>query len=391
MLQSNIDTFPKYGELYGYSPFREVQLLIDGKLAGVTWPYPVIFTGGVVPGLWRPNVGIDAFDLKEDEIDITPWLPVLCDGSDHNFTIQILGLVDDGNGKATLSEPTSSYWLVTGKVFLWLGEDGHVTTGAGPHILDPTPKFQVSSTIIKTRNGANDTLLYEVRAERRLSIISIINTSRGDEVASWHQHLIFSNSGNFSNRGHVEINKQHTLGYEASSSGYARQFAYPLFVYSDYETYKDNFSISARVENGKDVKILGQPVFPTGLELLPAIEARYPTYQGSWLSTTQSGEATFLANETSQTSFSYGTTEQDFSIHGVRVDLLHHFQTFPPIDVGDEIFQRHVEAVNGTVIEDDELLNGKDISRKRLRSQLEPAAFCLSNVPGRGSPWPPKS
>jgi hypothetical protein len=36
--------------LLGYSPFREVQLLIDGNLAGVAWPFPVIFTGGVVPG-----------------------------------------------------------------------------------------------------------------------------------------------------------------------------------------------------------------------------------------------------------------------------------------------------------------------------------------------------
>lgn len=36
--------------LFGYSPFREVQLLIDGELAGVSWPFPVIFTGGVVPG-----------------------------------------------------------------------------------------------------------------------------------------------------------------------------------------------------------------------------------------------------------------------------------------------------------------------------------------------------
>lgn len=37
--------------LLGHSPFREVQLLIDGQIAGVAWPFPVIFTGGVVPGM----------------------------------------------------------------------------------------------------------------------------------------------------------------------------------------------------------------------------------------------------------------------------------------------------------------------------------------------------
>ena len=79
-MQSDIYTFnDTFGELPGFSPFREVQLFIDGQLAGVVWPFPIIFTGGVVPGLWRPVVGIDAFDLKEDEIDITPWLPLLCD------------------------------------------------------------------------------------------------------------------------------------------------------------------------------------------------------------------------------------------------------------------------------------------------------------------------
>lgn len=66
--------------------------------------------------LWRPIVGIDAFDLKEDEIDITPWLGLLCDGSSHNFTIKISGLNEGTNGTATLSEMTESYWLVTGKV-----------------------------------------------------------------------------------------------------------------------------------------------------------------------------------------------------------------------------------------------------------------------------------
>ena len=111
----------------------EVQLLIDGHLAGVYWPFSIIFTGGIVPGLWRPVrhlsglslpvwgcflsdetccrgklshfgiqppillprrallfifqlqvgmltpkcakiVGIDSFDLRQHEIDITPFL-----------------------------------------------------------------------------------------------------------------------------------------------------------------------------------------------------------------------------------------------------------------------------------------------------------------------------
>jgi len=42
------------GTTYGKGSFREVRLLVDGQLAGVAFPYPVIYTGGFVPAAWRP-------------------------------------------------------------------------------------------------------------------------------------------------------------------------------------------------------------------------------------------------------------------------------------------------------------------------------------------------
>lgn len=41
------------GTTYGKGSFREVRLLVDGQLAGVAFPYPVIYTGGFVPAAWR--------------------------------------------------------------------------------------------------------------------------------------------------------------------------------------------------------------------------------------------------------------------------------------------------------------------------------------------------
>lgn len=389
-MQSDVNTFPRSGELYGYSPFREIQLLIDDTLAGVAWPFPIIFTGGVVPGLWRPLVGIDSFDLKEDEIDITPWLPVLCDGREHNFTIHVSGLIDDGHGNAVLSEVTGSYWLVTGKAFIWLGDEGHITTGIGPSTRLPPPTFDVSSTINMTPNGTNETLLYQVKADRRLRITALIDASHGKKVASWHQALTFSNLGNFSRGGDLEINEQNTEGYDISSSGFARRYSYPLYAYSTYEAYKHNISIKATVDRGKDVKTLGQPVFPTGLEqysACEAVEARFPGFQGSWLSTTQSGHATYLANETAQTSYSYGTTEQEMTFRGMSVDVAHDSQIFPPISATDELFRRHVKAVNGNVIEDEELLIENSVGHKHRTTVEEPWSFAISGIPGRGDSW----
>jgi len=113
VFSSDVNTFESTaGTLYGFGPFREVQLLIDGQLAGVSWPFPVIFTGGIVPGFWRPIVGIDAFDLRQHEIDVTPWLPVLCDGASHAFEIRVVGLNDDGKSHATISDSVGSFWVV---------------------------------------------------------------------------------------------------------------------------------------------------------------------------------------------------------------------------------------------------------------------------------------
>ena len=54
---STKSTFGSDSELLAHSPFREVQLCINGKLAGVAWPFPVIFTGGVAPGTSTPSFG----------------------------------------------------------------------------------------------------------------------------------------------------------------------------------------------------------------------------------------------------------------------------------------------------------------------------------------------
>ena len=111
VFSSETQTFNERHTLLGHSPFREVQILIDGNLAGVSFPFPVIFSGGVAPGLWRPLVGIDTFDLREDEIDITPWLPALCDGASHTFEIRVVGINDDGRGNGMLDENIGPYWV----------------------------------------------------------------------------------------------------------------------------------------------------------------------------------------------------------------------------------------------------------------------------------------
>ena len=364
---SQTDTFESTaGTLYGYSPFREVQLLIDGQLAGVSWPFPIIFTGGIVPGLWRPIVGIDAFDLREHEIDITPWLPLLCDGSTHTFEIRVVGLDDNGNDHATLSQTIGSYWVVSGKIFIFSDEQQSITTGTRPDMNAPSPQIQISSSITTNAMGDNETLTYNTVVSRYLSISSNLRTSHGLRLASWNQSLTYTNHNAFTNLGFTQLTTQNTSGIEASSSaGYT--YFYPISVDSTFATFPSGaFSINASISRGLDYNVLGSSVFPSGVQSfnvtspatmpLPgrpqpqiiALPTSLPKFNGALLSTTQTGSAAYLS--AGNASYSYGTTEQNFDFKGAELQA--DGPTF-------ELYSRHVKAVNSTVTEDEQSLIGR--------------------------------
>ena len=210
VLSSDTTVFGNETTLYGYSPFRELQLYIDGTLAGVAWPFPVIFTGGVVPGFWRPVVGIDAFDLQEDEIDISAFLPILCDGKEHTFEIKVAGISDDGKGNAALTETVGSNWVVTGKIFIWLDDVDSITQGAGPTVRAPAVALGVSSSVTQGVNNSVQALDYSVKASRSFSVTSTIITSQGPRDVSWTQDLSFTINGKLTNSGKDQITTQTT-------------------------------------------------------------------------------------------------------------------------------------------------------------------------------------
>ena len=366
VLTSEENTFAATtGALYGGSPWREVQLLIDGQLAGVSWPFPVIFTGGIAPGLWRPIVGIDAFDLREHEIDITPWLPAILDGNAHTFEIRVASLNDDGAGHATLVETPGSYWIVSGKIFLFLGAPGSVTTGTKPVINTPPPTFTLSSAITQNATGANQTLTYSVIAARDISISSTIKTSIGTKVASWVQKLEYNNFDALTNQGLVQLTIQSTNGSDVGTSGYANTYGYPITVNSSFSVSPSGaLGINASLNRGLDFNVYGPSVFPSGIQTFnvtsPSIFAvggrpapqsilvsNLPLFSAALLSTTQIASAQYYSSP--NVSYSFGTTEQFFSFDGVEVGSP---------EVTDELYSRHVKAVNATVVEDSQNLVG---------------------------------
>jgi hypothetical protein len=364
VFSSNTDTFTDVvGTLYGLSPWREVQVYIDGQLAGVQWPFPVIFTGGVVPGLWRPIVAIDAFDLREHEIDITPFLPLLCDGAEHTFEIKVAGISDDGGTFGATTEPVGNSWYVTGKIFLWLDDTSSITTGTPPVSLLPPPAIRLSQSLTtNTITGANETLSYKTAVTRTLAISSLVKTQHSAQVVKWTQSLSYTNIGLITSGGQIQANTLLTTGRDQSTgvTSYKSLYSYPLYVNSSYivdPSGSGNFSLGATLSQGLNLEISGLLVFPTGLEpftSLPKTSSVVPGLTGSYLNTELNGTASYFASPSTGTGYSFGSTEQEFYLGGVKA-------VSGNAGGGFGLYSRHIKAVNATVVQDDESLAGDDV------------------------------
>ncbi|KAK8018467.1 Peptide-N4-(N-acetyl-beta-glucosaminyl)asparagine amidase A [Apiospora marii] len=357
--QSATLTFNKtYGAYAGYSPWREVQVTIDGQLAGVVWPFPVIYTGGVIPQLHRPIVGIDVFDLREHEIDITPFLPRLCDGQEHTFQIAIVGLVDDGSSKASLSTTAESSWYVTGKVFVWLDEDAQsVTTGEVTQISQSAPSIGFAQRITQNATGFNETLDFDLTVSRRFSVSASVKTQNGERTATWSQTLDYSNIGQVFAFGDGAVNNFSITGLDQSQSGggadYATKYDYPLFCNSTQTISPEgNLTITGVLDQGLGLEVSGAAVFPTGLEAFASASSEF---QGSRLRTTTNGTAVFRRAGDNSFSTGDGQTDQSFVFSGIA-------GAAGTDASGTLLYSRRVNAANDSVAADNEDVVAKGVT-----------------------------
>ena len=307
---------------------------------------------------------------------------------------------DDGNGNAIISEIPGSYWLVSGSIFLFLDQNGTQTTGTQPTISAPAPSFSISSSVTQNATGANETLSYSTTAKRQISISSTITTSAGTFPVSWTQSLDYENSNLITSQGLVQVTTQRTTATDSGSYGYYHTYNYPLAVNSSFAQTPSSLGINGTLSRGEDLQTLGPSVFPQGVQnfnvsgssspitfptgggsqlpgqqviSLPSI----PTFAGSQLSTTQNGTAEYFSSANS--SFSFGTTAQQFSFGGVGVGG----------GTSTELYSRNVEANNNTIVYDQQQLVGNTFQvpagqAGRLSQAQNPQGVNARALLGRG-------
>jgi hypothetical protein len=143
-------------------PYREVQIKVDGQLAGIAAPFPHVWTGGWSnPFLWYVTPGPRAFDVKPIEYDLTPFAGLLNDGRPHRVEVSVLGVPEGQSG-----------WSAPVNVLVWQdAKKAHVTGKLTEHSADG---FANSSTYTPGSEHRVDT-----QGGHRLTAAGYVDTSHG--------------------------------------------------------------------------------------------------------------------------------------------------------------------------------------------------------------------
>ncbi|MEU0251584.1 peptide-N4-asparagine amidase [Streptomyces sp. NPDC006184] len=145
-----------------HGPYREVQIKVDGRLAGIAAPYPHVWTGGWSnPFLWYVLPAPRAFDVRPVEYDLTPFAGLLDDGRPHRVEVSVVGVPAGQQG-----------WSTPVNVLVWQDAHRDRLTGA----LTTRTATGLANSSVYTPGPQN-----RVRTEagHRLTVSGYLDTSHG--------------------------------------------------------------------------------------------------------------------------------------------------------------------------------------------------------------------
>ncbi|MFE1953209.1 peptide-N4-asparagine amidase [Streptomyces sp. NPDC059524] len=146
-------------------PYREVQISVDGQLAGIAAPFPTVWTGGWSnPFLWYVIPGPRAFDIKPIEYDLTPFAGLLNDGRPHQVEVSVVGVPKGQTG-----------WSTPVNVLVWqdAGRD-HVTGALTEH-----KAGALTNSPVYTPGSPDSEYRLDMQGGHALTVSGYLNTSHG--------------------------------------------------------------------------------------------------------------------------------------------------------------------------------------------------------------------
>ncbi|MFD4474737.1 peptide-N4-asparagine amidase [Streptomyces sp. NPDC058471] len=146
-------------------PYREVQVTVDGQLAGIAAPFPTVWTGGWSnPFLWYVIPGPRAFDIKPIEYDLTPFAGLLNDGRPHQVEVSVAGRPEATTG-----------WHTPANVLVWQDEKREHVTGK----LTGHTAGDLANKATYTPGSPGRPHRLDTKGGHRLSVSGYVDTSHG--------------------------------------------------------------------------------------------------------------------------------------------------------------------------------------------------------------------
>jgi hypothetical protein len=167
---------------YGGTSFREVEVSIDGQVAGFAPVYPWIYTGGIDPYLWAPIPGVQALNFVPYRIDLSPFAVPLSDGNSHTISLNVYN--------------ANNYFLASANLFVYLNYNSSSLTGGVTVTGDYQPALDIQENIQQVKGYPNGTIL--TRSTRHLTVQGYVQVSPTEKlVTTVEQDASFSNDQRF--------------------------------------------------------------------------------------------------------------------------------------------------------------------------------------------------
>jgi hypothetical protein len=232
------------------SAFREGEVTVNGKPAGLSPIYPWIYTGGIDPYLWVPMPGVQTLEFVPFQVDLTPFAGELSDGQTQTIDVSVLRAFD--------------YFSGAGDLELYLDPKSSKVSGRVTQDTLQTPKYDVIENVSfgtgaglfggPTAQGTVDT-----RSHTDYAIAGYVNTSSGKVTTALTGSSFFDNDQSYDYTPHkyVQLMTQNTHFATTTTTQNGKtkstvtdSFEYPLTISYPLLPTSSGFKLPIKVYQG---------------------------------------------------------------------------------------------------------------------------------------------
>jgi hypothetical protein len=257
----------EYGEQLGVcggGAYRQIEVYIDGMPAGFTYPFPVLYTGGINPLLWRPLTGIYSFNIPPYSFDLTPFAGVLNDGKEHVFGVRVLGNNPEGSwfvdpvlrlNFAQPNVPAENAQMLPGEILDISGpatsvevtkEEGHL-----PLLLANAAEAPDAGLTNQQAKSADASITFVTVGSASFSVTGSV----GEAVNTVSNTLSASNTNSVGTTRGVTVGKMESVSTSSNDETHTVNRVYPYNIISSYDQTSTDFEIFGFVDFADIVNI----------------------------------------------------------------------------------------------------------------------------------------